>query len=143
MHISQILTAIFEFLLDNGADITAITNNGISPLMLACLLDNTDAAKFFLQKGATLKHLSTFVLINTLFVDFFSSLNEPVLPYHYVFFHCSGSITALSLLIESGAPMNQRDQNGQTPLHLAAKSSIEILKLFLESEEGKNLVNEQ
>lgn len=136
-----------DILLDRGADINAIANDGTTPFLLVCR-NNPDFAQKLLERGANPKaklHKSNanalhamaalgrpcLPLIDTLVLD----INEQTLS-GYTPLACAlnwGHETLSLILMDRGAHMNWKTDRNETALHLAARNGLhraleEILK---------------
>jgi ankyrin repeat protein len=96
--------------------INTFSNDGFTPLGLACFFGHFEIVKYLVERGAE--------------VNIPSSNSFKVAPIH--------SATAISnyeiteLLIKNGADVNAKQQSGVTPLHSAAHNGkIEITKLLV------------
>jgi ankyrin repeat protein len=98
---------VVNFLLENGADINAITLNGSTPLHLAIASRKFNTVGILLQHGA-----------NVNIVD-----NHGLTPLHYFASHPDdlSERSIVHTLLNYGAKIDARDNNGRTALFLAAK----------------------
>lgn len=90
-----------KFLINEGADVKAVTNSWQTPLHYAVNFGWFEITKLLLENGAKVNALTNF--------DYS--------PLHYA--ANQGRINITKLLIEKGAPLNIQNIFGQAPLHLA------------------------
>jgi len=108
-------------LIEKGADVNAINENGTSPLYLATLLDDLQLVKILLQKNAQLENeIMSPLIVNIMF---------------------GGKKEILDLLLAYGANVNaQINKIWHTPLMVAvSKNNLELTKLLLEKNADVNI----
>ena len=150
---------IAQLLLQNGADVNAISKNGSSPLHVAIEESNlhVDIVKLLLENGADVHArkngetpLCLAALINYRLASFSDSNNDIDSYSNNDIDSDSDSNSKLNedlveivkLLLEYGAEVNVRNENGETPLHSASeKGQFEIINLLLKNEADVNAVN--
>lgn len=118
--------AIFDFLLNKGADINHANARGNTPLHLAAYLTNYEFVKKLIKKGAN------------------PNATNPAghTPIHYTLF--SPDRKATRLLIEQGANINFTDALGNTYLMLAILSEdIPTAKLLIEKNADLSIINKR
>ena len=110
MAASQGYIDILEFLNENGAELSALSENGSTPLFVAVQWNQVEAVIWLLQKGVdpNSNHLNPLlVAINNNFVEIISELEK-------------GNANPL-----------ERDQDGNTVLHIAIqKKNYELVQYF-------------
>lgn len=115
-------TAITEYLIDNGCKINAIDGNGSTPLNEAAASGNLELVKLLVDKGAEVNPKDCF--------GGKCNLTDGS-PLHNAVWRNSAIIT---YLIEKGAKIDQKNQIGQTPLHIASGGRcIDCVKELLEA----------
>jgi len=108
---------VVNLLLDNGADINAVSKNKLvaTPLQGSVVMKRLDLGKLLLDRGANVSPRG----------------EEGTSPLHEA--AGSGQIDFAKLLLERGADVNARDDGGDTPLTIAFESKQpEIAKLLRE-----------
>jgi ankyrin repeat protein len=106
---------LVKLLLDNGADINAVSKNKLAatPLQGSVVMKNLDLGKLLLERGANVSPRG----------------EEGTTPLHES--AGSGQLEFVKLLIERGADVNARDDAGKTPLTIALESKQpEITKVL-------------
>jgi serine/threonine-protein phosphatase 6 regulatory ankyrin repeat subunit B len=94
-----------EILIKNGASIDIADKNGVTPLLYVVTDgqdDGNNVARFLISKGASVK-------VKGLLLAAASHSDK------------SQDRTFVSFLIQKGANVNEKDDNGATPLHMAAR----------------------
>ncbi len=98
--------------------INAFSEDGFTPLGLACYFGHEEIARYLLLKGAE--------------VNLPSTNSFQVYPLHSAV--AANNLDITKILLEAGAEVNIRQQAGFTPLHAAAQhGNIEMLILLLEA----------
>lgn len=114
--------AIFQLLIDAGANINATTSYHETPLHRAVQNGNTEAVKILLEFKAK--------------VDLGDGTNSTPLHYAALF----DNTEAAKILLESGANPNAQTNYQTTPLHLAArKGNIEVAEMLVKYGADPNL----
>jgi hypothetical protein len=109
-----------EDLDENGRD-------GFTPLQLACYFGHEEIVAFLLNQGAD--------------VNLVAQNNTQIQAIHAA--AASGNLNNLRQLLEHGAHVNGRQQNGFTPLHTAADSNNpDLAQLLIEFGANPNLAND-
>jgi ankyrin repeat protein len=121
---SNVITV--RYLLKNGADTNAAYENGATPLHLAAETEyysykNTDLIDIILETGKC----------NINGVD-----NDGRTPLHYAIGRYYPATINVRHLIKMGADPGIADNNGVTPLHMAAKNakSMDLIEILLNTE---------
>ncbi|MDR0953110.1 MAG: ankyrin repeat domain-containing protein [Elusimicrobiota bacterium] len=119
---------ILKTLLDNGANINAINNNGQSVLDKAIASSRADYVDLFIKKGVDVNYADKNSMTPLLKAALFSA---------------NANIT--KLLIDAGADVNAVDKNGNTPLIIAdAKNPNEqVAHVLLEAKADINAANKE
>ncbi len=120
-------------LLDKGADINALDEEGATPLIEAAGFGRLAIVKMLLQRGANLETRS----------------NSGGTALHAAACDCAlatmpDTYDVVKLLLEKGANINARDNEGYTPLMIASEGGVvktEIVKLLLENGANTRLKN--
>lgn len=92
-----------EFLIEQGADLSARDGTGLTPLHVAAIVDVRGAARLLLDAGAELEAMDSF----------------GDTPLHSAAMH--GSIRVLEFLLDRGADASALNQEGLTSLDLARR----------------------
>ena len=112
-------------LLDHGADVDAKASNGNSPMHEACEEGNLLAPQLLLDRGASVNHLNNIrrnplhVVCCSKYVEFEDgNLDEEDARLY------NGNLEMAKVLLERGADVNAKDEDGKTPLHLISEMGI-------------------
>ena len=102
-------------LLDDGAAIDQTTENGTTPLWIACEHGHADLARLLLERGAEVDR----------------AMKNGQTP---LIIACrNGQVDAARLLLENGAEVDRANKNGSTPLYVACKNGhVDLARLLLE-----------
>ncbi|MCX6556248.1 MAG: ankyrin repeat domain-containing protein [Candidatus Aminicenantes bacterium] len=107
--------AVFEFLLEKGADFNLVNKEGFAPVHFAAFLGETELVKMLIAKGAPLTVNANVIGATPLDLAVSAGRREMV-----------------ELLIAKGAPLNLKDKKGNTPLIKAVLSGrAEIAGLLI------------
>jgi len=108
-------TAAVQQLLQQGANVNAKDNNGMTALLEAAYTGNVDIARLLVEKGANLDAYNRDGLTALLFAG------------------RQGHIGVVKLLLENGANTNVKDDNGYTALMFAAvNGDVGVLNLLID-----------
>jgi ankyrin repeat protein len=103
------------FLVDSGADISAVNRFGSTPLHYACIYGNLEVVKFLIDNGADISA-----------VDMYGDT-----PLHE---SCSyANLEIVKLLIDSGVDISTTDNLGDTPLELLNDNQREEMEVYVET----------
>jgi ankyrin repeat protein len=109
---------IKELLAANRALVSAVSEDGWTPLHLAAFFGKEDAARALLNGGADVKARSTNTMENT-------ALHAAVAGKH---------AALVKLLIDRGASANARQNGGFTPMHSAANNGdVETARVLIDA----------
>ncbi len=104
-------------------DANRLNKVGESPLMMAALKGQVDAARTLIERGAAIN-------------------KSGWTPLHYA--ATSGNIDIMNMLLDKGAQPDARSPNGTTPLMMAARyGSTQAVQLLLQKGADPKLANEQ
>lgn len=154
---------LISFLLKNHANLNISNNNGQSPLMLATKYNKSDVINLMILNGGNLKKIDkknnsiTHYLIqsfNEKDIDSFDKKLE-ILIENNINFNLNQSlgntllheaviknnITLIKKIIQFKIPINHKNNNGYTALHLAAMKAknLEIISFLLKNGADKNI----
>jgi len=105
--------SVAKVLIDNGADVNAVTRGGRTPLHYAARNKDLGTASLLIAKGANVN----------------AKGNRGRTSLHFA--ADSGNKDLTELLIAKGADVNAKDNDGKTPLHFAADSGNKDLTELL------------
>lgn len=132
---------LIQLILDNGANITAVTEEGETVLHLAARSRKVESANFLLERGAD---------INIRTLDGETVLHEAFRGYELLFNREAYSMAESSeelrlqkelilLLLEKGLDIETAANNGERPLHVAAKLGFPgVVQFALENNANVN-----
>jgi len=118
------INIIKSLLKDNDININIQNQLGITALMNASMIGNTEIVKFLIDSGADIESTNIY--------------NETPILFPIAYRHTE----VVQLLLEAGASLNVKDQNGNTPLNLAETNTpgydtvediIELVKKYSET----------
>ena len=122
-------------LIERGADVTAQTENGVTPLHLALEAGRMNVAGMLIERGADVIAQSIYgttplhlalqwgeMELACMFIergaDVRTKCEDGFTPLHLA--SQEGQVEAVTMFIELGADVTAQDENGSTPLHLAS-----------------------
>lgn len=125
--------ALIQRLIDQGADVNAPGSNGRTPLNSAAMSDDLDLAKFLIAHGADVNAGNNYRgPINT--GDIVGNTLQVAIKHNEAM---------ARLMVENGAQLGQRDQFGNSELHLAAmKGYADLVRRLIEHGANVHAVNE-
>lgn len=135
---------IIDLLIDTDIDINEVDESGNSALHLSCEGFNIDTIKILTDKGANVNaknNVGKSPLHISCFKQPFDRANVKENKWD-TYYHVE-NFSIIKFLIEKGANVNEVDNDGNTPLHIACKSSDEkIVNFLLANHAYVNSVNE-
>ena len=146
------LCDVLDFLITNGADVNAFTNDKFTPLIIASNCNNLNVVNSLIKHGANIHlvdrygrtalhysitavdHDSVTVLRSLIKngADVNALTNDNCSPL--MMSSLSGSVNVVTILVENGANMDIQNQNGDTALHYAVcatRNSSEVVNKLL------------
>ena len=146
------LCDVLDFLITNGADVNAFTNDKFTPLIIASNCNNLNVVNILIKHGANIHlvdrygrtalhysitvvdHDSVTVLRSLIKngADVNALTNDKCSPL--MMSSLSGSVNVVTILVENGANMDIQNQNGDTALHYAVcatRNSSEVVNKLL------------
>ena len=115
-----------RLLLDNGADINLVDDDGTTPLITVCWDSHVDAARLLLDNGADVNRAN----------------KKGTTP---LFIACQeGYVNVARLLLDNGADVDWATEDGFTPLHAASqKCYVDVARLLLDNDADVNRANKK
>ena len=142
---------ILKFLVDQGADVNAKSEDGRTPLHIAASYNpNVEILKYLVSQGADVNakggydntplHYAAWMNFNVEVLKYLVSLaadvnakdNYGMTPLHWAV-SGNSNVEVLKCLVSLGADVNAKDNNDMTPLFRAAEynSNVEVLKCLV------------
>ena len=98
-------------MIQNNSDINVCNNSGNTPLHLAVANDNRETIELLLNKGANIHAVNNELVLN------------------------GSNVDIVKLLLLKGTPLNQKNIDGDIPLHIAIRNKQEeAVKLLIDSD---------
>ncbi len=130
---------LVQYLVRQGADIEARNGDGYRALHAAAIINHEEIARFLIEEGADIEATSTSADNTPLYqaaingspdvLQLLLSRGARVItgtsfpPLHHV--AGDGFASLVDLMLAKGAPVNEADTNGKTPLHYAAAAGYQ------------------
>jgi ankyrin repeat protein len=148
---SQCRKEVAGYLLEKGADVNAGDDNGFTPLIHAVFFCDVGMVKTLVEKKAPVNHRAKNGMSPLHYACRRKVFDEPVFHYLLVqgadpnlrdnngrsplFYICdpkfvlgqNNTVKYANMLIDNGARINDADDDGNNPLHLACRSGIAML----------------
>ncbi len=124
---------VVKYLIDKGIDINTIDNNGRTPLHEAARNQKVEVAKYLVEKGADIHakdNRGGTPLCSAVMVIYMTRISSQKGKMEQIVetFNIN-NVEVAKYLIEKGADINTKDNNGWTPLHLATTNpNVEVVK---------------
>jgi tetratricopeptide (TPR) repeat protein len=108
--------AITKYLLDNGADVNAVSGMDGGTAIIYASNGNDSLVNMLIKYRADINH---------------ADMDKNTALHHFAW---AGNLNGCRLLVTAGAKMNARNSNGWTPLHIAANGgNLEVISLLMTS----------
>jgi ankyrin repeat protein len=152
------IAKICEMLIDTGYDVNGRTDTLFTPLILCCVRSDRDSvkvAKLLIESGAdlatkdeignTVLHVACFqgaVDVVQLLIDAKADVNAQNHNGKTPLMNSVKNIEVAKLLIENGADLANKDNDGNTALYLACyESAVDVVKLLIDAKADVNAQN--
>ncbi len=147
---------LVESLLDRGADVNEVINNGHTALTIAAQKSHKEVVKLLLDRGANVNHVSSFektalmyaasdgdsnidmvrlLIENGADVNAVLSLDQTPFEFVACKYNAYSRISytkILTLLLKHGAEPNRKNKHGETPFSIATRDRNSVLAEFLQ-----------
>jgi len=150
-------TLLIKLLVLNGANTELTRVEETTPLMVAVLNQQFEAAHILLKKGANPDHRDHYGATSLIYA---AAVNDYAVADLLLFFGaedsmrdksgndammtavCMGHLECADVLLQNGVEPDSRDKNLNTPLMVASQhGNLELIRLLLDYEAGKELAN--
>ncbi|OLN96219.1 Ankyrin-3-like protein 3 [Colletotrichum chlorophyti] len=151
------LNNVVELLVEKGASVNVMDENGVMPLTYAAIHGQDIVAQFLVRRAAAInfenqhghtplhqavssgyKTITELLVENGAHIDHRDQSGQT--PLHRAAFF--GRTTIVELLVEKGADIDSKDQQGKTPLHSAAvRSHADVVKLLVDKGASSHLAD--
>lgn len=157
MAVMENQVEVAEYLIERGADVNAVSDNGVGPLHLAVRASAFESVKLLVEHGATVEstdprfspllwaarvgapEIAEYLIEHGADVNFVSHRGEtPILMASMV-----GSTETVGLLLEHGAEIEQ-EETPTTPLIMAVQGEhLDVVRMLLDNGADPNASNRQ
>lgn len=159
LYVSMKNQELFNYLIENGADVNLKTGSAFSPIKLAISSSNMDSLKFLISKGANLNVKQNGESL--LYIAVRNQSKFPIIKYiveHGIditiknddgdnaLCYCAlwiEEFEVIKFLVEKGFPINMTNQSGESALYISSmKSHLKIVSYLIQSKADLNLRNQ-
>ncbi|KAJ8598511.1 hypothetical protein CTAYLR_001380 [Chrysophaeum taylorii] len=117
---------VARVLVEHGADVNKVGDDGSSPLHFASLNGRVEVARVLVEHGADVNKVG----------------DDGSSPLHFASW--TGFFDVVRILVERGADVNLANKYGHSPLHIASSTGIfDVVRTLLEDGDDVNLADEE